>query len=77
MKIKDVLVSMIGIALTNEEKDFVSYYGNQITLSSLDDHGIWVAQNLVRKGIYEISNNDAQLIKTKNAFEPRPNTQKV
>lgn len=69
MKIRDVLVSMINIALTNEEKEFVDHYGDKIPLSSLDDHEIWVAQNLVRKGIYEISNSDTQMIKTKNAFK--------
>ena len=67
MKIKDFLASM-GVMLTNEEKNFVHHFGDAVSLSGLGDHEIWVAQNLVRKGIYEISNNDNQITKAKNVF---------
>lgn len=66
MKIEDLLKS-VTLFLTNEEKNFVKSYGDNINLQTLDDHGIWVAQNLVRKGIYEISNSDRHIVKVKNA----------
>jgi hypothetical protein len=73
MKIVD-LFKTANIMLTNEEKDFVHLYGDQVSLSSLDEHATWVAQNLVRKGMYEISNNDEQkLVKAKNVFYLRSN----
>lgn len=70
MKIQQILGSM-GVALNNEEKDFVADHGEEITLTVLDEHGLWIAQNLVRKGIYEISNDDKTLIKAKNVFHLR------
>lgn len=66
MKIEDLLKS-VTLFLTNEEKNFVESYGDDVNLQTLDDHGIWVAQNLVRKGIYEISNSDRHIVKVKNA----------
>jgi hypothetical protein len=70
MKIQDLFES-IRIVLTNEEQDFVKTYGREVFLSSLDQHANWVAQNLVRKGMYEISNDNKQLVKTKNVFYNR------
>ena len=74
MKIKDVIESM-GIVLSNEERNFVTVHGEHVVLTGLDDHDIWLAQNLIRKGIYEISNNDNQINKAKNVFYLRPRTQ--
>lgn len=62
MKIK-TLLSGIKIPLTNEENDFVRKHQNQINLYSLDQHDVWLAQNLVRKGIYKISEDHKTLIK--------------
>lgn len=66
MKIDDLLKS-VTLFMTNEEKNFVETHGDNINLLTLDDHGIWVAQNLVRKGIYEISNSDKHIVKVKDA----------
>lgn len=62
MKIHQLL-SDVHIPLTNEETDFVKGHPNKIRLESLDDHNLWVAQNLVRKGIYSISKDSRILIK--------------
>lgn len=75
MKIRD-LVS-VRIALNNEEKEFVESYGKEVFLSRLDQHANWIAQNLVRKGIYEISNDEQQLVKVRNVFNHRPNIQET
>ena len=67
MKIEQLL-SGIDLAVTNEEKKFIKRHQNSVTLSSLDDHDQWLAQNLVRKGVYEMSKDHRILIKsTKNA----------
>lgn len=63
MKIKQLL-SGLNIALSNQETQFVEKY-NSISLSSLSEKDLWLAQNLVRKGIYEISKNNT-LIKCLN-----------
>ena len=56
MKIHQILDG-ISIIITNEEIDFVSRIGDDVFLSSLDNHDQWLAQNLIRKGVYEISND--------------------
>jgi len=56
MKIHQILHG-ISIIITNEERDFVSRIGDDVFLSSLDNHDQWLAQNLIRKGVYEISND--------------------
>lgn len=56
------LLSGLGVALTNEETKFVKKY-NQVSISTLDEHDLWLAQNLVRKGIYELSNDSRSIIK--------------
>jgi hypothetical protein len=75
MKIKD-LVEAIKISLTNEEREFVEFYGREITLSNLEPRENWIAQNLVRKGIYEISNDERRLLQVKNAYT-RPSLQQI
>jgi hypothetical protein len=57
------LLSGIDIALTNEEQLFVEKYNRTVSLASLKEHDQWVAQNLVRRGIYSISNDNKTLIK--------------
>jgi hypothetical protein len=61
MKIAQLL-SGISIALTNEEIKFVKKFP-QATINTLTDHDQWIAQNLVRKGIYELSNDSRSIIK--------------
>jgi hypothetical protein len=65
MKITQLL-SGIHLILTNEEKNFVSSHQDKIKVKNLDDHSLWVAQNLVRKGAYIISNDSQFLIKNIN-----------
>jgi hypothetical protein len=60
------LLSGIEIPLTNEEKQFVLQHKNHIFLKNLDEHNRWIAQNLVRKGVYSISNDNQTLIKNLN-----------
>jgi hypothetical protein len=57
------LLSGIGIALTNQEESFLKKHKDNVSLTSLDEHDQWLAQNLVRKGIYSISKDSQTLIK--------------
>lgn len=61
MKIAQLL-SGIDIMLNNQEKQFVEKYG-QVKIDSLNEQEQWLAQNLVRKGIYKISKDNQLLIK--------------
>jgi hypothetical protein len=70
MKILDVINSM-GVAINNEERGFLNKHGDDIRLTSLDEREIWLAQNLVRKGLYEISNDAGQITRVKNVFNLR------
>jgi hypothetical protein len=65
MKIHQLL-SGVGVAITNEEQKFISRHNNNVRLSSLDDHDVWLAQSLVRKGIYSISKDSSTLSKNIN-----------
>ena len=69
MKISQLL-SKIQIPLTNEESRFVKMHQDMVSLSSLDEHSNWIAQNLVRKGVYDISKDNTTLLKKTN----EPNT---
>jgi hypothetical protein len=57
------LLSGLKMAITNEEQQFINRHQDTVRLTALDDHGQWVAQNLVRKGVYTISNDSRTLIK--------------
>jgi hypothetical protein len=65
MKIHQLL-SGVGVAITNEEQQFISRHDNNVRLSSLDDHDVWLAQSLVRKGVYSISKDNSTLSKNIN-----------
>jgi hypothetical protein len=52
-----------GLILTNEETQFVNAHPSKIELESLVERPRIVAQNLVRKGVYSISNDSKHLIK--------------
>lgn len=60
------LLSGIGIVLTNEERKFIDRYNTNISINGLDEHSKWVAQNLLRKGVYSISNDRRTLLKKIN-----------
>ena len=57
------LVGAPAIILTNEEKDFVDSHHKEIPIRSLYDRDEVLARNLVRKGVYEISNDTLVLKK--------------
>jgi hypothetical protein len=61
MKIHDLLDG-VSVIMTNEEANFVKRFGKEINLKTLDEHNNWVANNLVRKGVYTIS-KDRKTIK--------------
>ena len=61
MKISQLLDG-ISIALTNEEAKFVKRFP-QANINALSERDKWLAQNLVRKGIYELSNDSRSIIK--------------
>jgi hypothetical protein len=63
------LISGLDIAITNEEQQFIEKHPGSVRLTALDEHGQWLAQNLVRKGVYSIS-NDSNTLK-KNIHETR------
>lgn len=62
MKIAQLL-SGVKIALTNEERRFIDKHQTEVSIHSLDEHGMWIAQNLVRKGVYEISKDSRSILK--------------
>lgn len=70
MKIQQLLGGL-GIAVTNEEQQFMERHSDRVKLTSLDDREQWLAQNMVRKGLYSISNDSTTLIK--NLDETNPN----
>jgi len=61
MKIHQLLDSP-PIILTNEEKDFIESHHKEISLHSLYDREEVLARNLVRKGVYEISKDNKNII---------------
>ena len=60
------LLSNLAVVVTNEEQQFISRHDNNVRLSSLDDHDVWLAQSLVRKGVYSISKDSNTLIRETN-----------
>lgn len=62
MKISQLLSGPL-VVLTNEELNFIDTNGSEIPIEKLEDRSLWVGQNLVRKGIYKISNDNQYLLK--------------
>ena len=60
------LIGSHTIALTNEENLFVKKHNEQVKLTSLDEHDQWLAQGLVRKGVYQISKDSNTLVNNLN-----------
>lgn len=65
MKIHQLL-SGLDIVVTNEEQQFIDKHSSDVRLTALDDHDHWIAQNLVRKGVYSVSNDSRRLVKSIN-----------
>ena len=62
MKISQLL-SGLTTMVTNEEHEFLTKYSDSVRLSSLSEHEHWLAQNLVRKGHYNILSDNNTLTK--------------
>jgi hypothetical protein len=60
------LLSGIITPITNEEHQFISGHRNNVKIHSLNERDQWLAQNLVRKGLYTISKDSNILIKNTN-----------
>ena len=61
MKIHQLL-SGITLPVTNEEQRFIEHHESGVKISSLDQHDQWLAQSLVRKGVYKISKDSNTLM---------------
>ena len=60
------LISGLEIAVTNEDQHFIDRHDKKVKITSLDDHDKWLAQSLVRRGIYKVSEDNVTLIKNVN-----------
>jgi len=57
------LLDNLHISVTNEEQKFIDSHNSRLRLTSLDERETWLAQNLVRKGVYAISKDNNTLIR--------------
>lgn len=64
MKINQ-LIGGPSIHLTNEEARFAEKH-QEVKITSLDEHDQWLAQGLVRKGVFQISKDSNTLINNLN-----------
>lgn len=65
MKIHQLL-NDVPIIITNNEREFVQKFTQITPLSSLSENEMWTAQNLVRKGVYKITNDSKHIVLNKN-----------
>lgn len=56
----------VTMPLTNEEHGFLKNHSGKIRITGLAERDQVVARNLVRKGIYEISNDNEHIFKKSN-----------
>ena len=56
----------MSMPLTNEEHSYVKLHSSKVRIAGLPERQQVVAQNLVRKGIYEISNDSEHIFKKSN-----------
>jgi len=56
------LIGSPSIILTNEEQSFIKTHNKEIPLRTLYDREEVIARTLVRKGVYDISNDNQTLI---------------
>lgn len=63
MRMYQILDKTPQIPLSNEEHRFVEGHHNIIHLDQLEERDLVIAQNLVRKGLYSISNDNERIIK--------------
>lgn len=67
MKIYQLLDS-VQMVVTNEEQAFINKHNN-VRITALDEHDTWIAQNLVRKGVYKISKDNNTLVRQVNEIK--------
>lgn len=65
MKIHQLVAGYV-VPVTNEENDFIERHGDSVKITALDEHDQWLAQNIVRKGLYKINNDNVTLVKKSN-----------
>jgi hypothetical protein len=53
----------VPVILNNEEQQFLESHSDRLPIEGLYEREYIVAQNLVRKGVYSISNDSKHLIK--------------
>lgn len=56
------LLSGLSLPVTNEDHEFMEKY-DTANLERLREHELWVAQNLVRRGVYKLSNDNITIVK--------------
>lgn len=56
------LLGGVSVVITNEEKNFIQTHNDNVSISSLDDHETWVAQNLVRKNVYQLTKDSKNIV---------------
>lgn len=55
------LLDSIDIIVTNEEQNFIENHHKSMPLTSLSEHDLWLARNLVRKGVYKLTNDNKDI----------------
>jgi len=71
MKIHQLL-SGVPVVINNEEQHFIDEHRENVSLSSLDEHGQWIAQNLVRKNVYQLTKDNKNLVINQNHETKQP-----
>jgi hypothetical protein len=59
----------IPVVINNEEQGFISEHGDFVSMDFLDERHSIVANNLVRKGVYNITKDGRYLSRIDNADE--------
>ena len=67
MKIHQILKG-IPVLISNEEKDFIKSHGDFVSLYALNEREVWLAQNLVRKRVYELTKDNTHIV-INNGYE--------
>ena len=60
------IAGLPSIIITNEENAFIQKNGHKVQLSFLDEHQTYIANLLVRKGVYQISKDRETIIRKDN-----------
>lgn len=56
------LLNGLDIMMSNQEMNFLEKFNN-VKINSLNEQELWIAQNLLRKGVYTLSKDSKTLIK--------------